>query len=289
MPPQAKRRNARGVIEQIGTPTPAHVQHAIALIASIPPPLADAAHEPFGARAVVYAMLLDRNTDIRNRQLARLREDADAAVFELTVKFATDTKALPATVRLPLVDMAIPTLRELSDRQYRAFRDNVRALIEADEQVDLFEYTLQRTLVRHLDAHFGLRPRNAGATASLPGLIEPCTQLLSSMAYYGHDELNAAEQAFSAGFAALQSGTHQTILPVDQCGLAAVDQALDRLQYAAPGIKKRILAACIACIGADGRVTLEEAELLRAVADGLDCPLPPILPDSADRDSPERS
>ena len=40
----------------------------------------------------------------------------------------------------------------------------------------------------------------------------------------------------------------------------------------------RWLDACAGCIAADGRATVEEGELLRAVADSLDCPMPPLLP-----------
>jgi hypothetical protein len=32
---------------------------------------------------------------------------------------------------------------------------------------------------------------------------------------------------------------------------------------------------------ADGLVQAREAELLRAIADSLDCPIPPFLPDGA--------
>ena len=51
---------------------------------------------------------------------------------------------------------------------------------------------------------------------------------------------------------------------------------MNELDAAAPPLKRQILNACAACIGADGRVTLEEGELLRAVADALGCPVPPL-------------
>jgi hypothetical protein len=45
-----------------------------------------------------------------------------------------------------------------------------------------------------------------------------------------------------------------------------------------PQGKKRLLEAATACVVADRRVTVAEAELLRAIADSLDCPVPPFLP-----------
>jgi hypothetical protein len=37
-----------------------------------------------------------------------------------------------------------------------------------------------------------------------------------------------------------------------------------------------MLDAVVACIAADGKMTIEENELLRAVAAALACPLPPV-------------
>jgi hypothetical protein len=59
-------------------------------------------------------------------------------------------------------------------------------------------------------------------------------------------------------------------------GLSSLDRALNDLDAAAPQLKRQILAGCAACIGADGRITLEEGELLRAISNALGCPLPPL-------------
>ena len=45
-----------------------------------------------------------------------------------------------------------------------------------------------------------------------------------------------------------------------------------------PLIKKNLLEACVHTVGADGVILEGEAELLRAVADTLDCPMPPFVP-----------
>jgi uncharacterized tellurite resistance protein B-like protein len=56
-----------------------------------------------------------------------------------------------------------------------------------------------------------------------------------------------------------------------------IDAALNRLDQAAPQIKKNLLEACTRVVGADGVVQETEAELLRAIADTLDCPMPPFV------------
>ena len=66
--------------------------------------------------------------------------------------------------------------------------------------------------------------------------------------------------------------------PQTECELAQVDAALDRLCQAVPQIKKNVLNACAQTVAADGVIQEMEAELLRAIADTLDCPMPPFIP-----------
>ena len=42
-------------------------------------------------------------------------------------------------------------------------------------------------------------------------------------------------------------------------------------------LKRRMVAACAACLAADGTVTARGAERLRLVEDYLGCPLPPFV------------
>jgi hypothetical protein len=58
---------------------------------------------------------------------------------------------------------------------------------------------------------------------------------------------------------------------------ARLETALERLRHLQPFQKPRVLKACVEAAAADGRFRLAEAELVRAVAATLDCPLPPVI------------
>ena len=73
------------------------------------------------------------------------------------------------------------------------------------------------------------------------------------------------------------------MLPAGTVSFSALRVALKRFSYATPGVKKTILDACAHCVLHDKKVTVEEAELLRAVAYALDIPLPPFFEASANR------
>jgi hypothetical protein len=172
--------------------------------------------------------------------------------------------------------MAVPALRRLSREQYDTFVADVGALIRADNQVSLYEYALQRMLLRHLAIHFG-DARPARTRHDSPGpLAGPVRQVLGTLAYVGSPDPAGAAGAFGAGIRALGWPGIDPAMPPSNLDLGVLDRALQELDAATPLLKKQVLAGCAACVGADGRITLEESELLRAIADSLGCPLPPL-------------
>lgn len=271
------RPSAEPAIDQVGSVSPAHVDYMRELIANIPGVLKDAARQPYGARAVVYTVLLDREQDVRNKQLSHLAEHADAEVAQLTRHLVDASHQLPMEARLPLIDMAVPALREMSDGQYGAFTQNVEVLIQADGRVDLFEWTLQRLLLRHLDAHFKPAPDPAVQYYNLKPLAESCGAVLSALAHVGQKDENAARSAFDSGAGELGLAT-MSMMSRQQVKLGQVGQALDQLIHVSPREKKKLIRACALTIAADGEVTRGEGELMRAVADSLGVPMPPMLP-----------
>ena len=59
--------------------------------------------------------------------------------------------------------------------------------------------------------------------------------------------------------------------------LRDLEGALKKLEQLRPLQKPQLLKSLARCIEHDGRINPGEAELMRAVADILDCPMPPLL------------
>jgi Zn-dependent protease with chaperone function len=276
--PAAVVLGAGAAIERAGQVTPEQVEDAAALAGSIPEALREAAREPFGARALVYALLLSPRPDVRAAQQSGLDADgaADAAETRRLLGLLPD---LPEDARLPLVDLAYPALRQLSPAQYRKFRARVEALITADAEVSLFEYALSCVLLRRLDVALGLEKAPGVRYRKAEALAPRLAVLLSRVAWEGQDDPQAAAHAFDAGLRAyLGENREYRLLPQAECSLADFDGALQAFREATPEIKRRALTACAACVMADAKVTLRESEILRAVGATLGCPLPPLPP-----------
>jgi Zn-dependent protease with chaperone function len=263
---------------RVGDVDPEEIGYAQALHDDMPDVLRLAAQEPFGGRALVYGLLLDPRADLRDQQLAQLRAGAEPQDFAETLRLVAPVQVLPDTHRLPLLDLAMPALRQMSPRQHRAFRAQVETLMVADQRLSLFEYTLRCVLHRHLDAQFLPQRQTRPVHRSLKELAHPAAAVLALLAWEGQPAPEQAGRAFDAGMRGFIGGDHTHRLPPRaECSLAAFDAALQTLNQSVPSVKRRMVVACAACILANQHVAVREAELLRAICDTLDCPLPPLV------------
>ena len=266
------------LLTSVGEVSQRHVDYAHRLIESLPNDVREAASEPFGARALVYCLLLDRSDEIREKQWRILEREADTLVFQLARQLSFSFE-VEAEYRLPLLELALPALKQLTSSQYQAFRKNVVALMQADANVELHEWALYRVLLNQL------QPRSQQLAQSSIGSLKmvgkACGLVLSAVAEAGID-LNCAdgevearesfhEAANKLGLPRLEFVTRR------EYGLKDLSVALKQLERLQPLQKPRLLKALCACVTYDNEIKPVEVELLRAIALTLDCPMPPLL------------
>jgi Zn-dependent protease with chaperone function len=269
---------AANALSHVGQPLPDHLARAGGILAALPEMAVHAAREPFDANALIYAMLLSSDTTAREAQLASLRAEIDAALIEASVKLLPAVADLERDSRLALAKMAMPALRRLTSAQYEIFTRGIQRLIEADQQIDLFEYVLQKLLKRNLESHFRPGHKPVVQYYVLKPLVPDCVVLLSALSRAGQEDEAGRRAAFLAGATrlGLEAGS-AAMFAAEECSLPQIDLALRHLGEASPAIKIRVLDACAHAVASDGFLQVSEAELLRAVADTLDCPIPPFI------------
>ena len=263
-------------VEQVGEPDDRHREYASALIDTIPQAIVESVREPYGSRAVLYGLLLDKDRSVRQKQYDQLRESAEGDVVRLMLKLLPELDQIEPRLRLPLIDMALPALAALSPAQYQKFALSFRALVLADERLSLFEWMLSQVLMRHLRPKFEKVRTPFVTHYALAKLSPACSVVLSALAWSGHDP-NLAEKAFREAAKQL-SEVHLDLLPPDKCTLNDLRKALESLACVTARHRGRLIDAAAEAICADGRVSVSEAELLRGISDLLDCPMPPLLP-----------
>lgn len=258
-------------LAQIGNPGPEQIEEARQTLNDMPDLWQSQARDKLGARAVIYALLLDSEAAVREHQLQHLRNlDPD------TLAIATELAASCPEVaqRLPLVDIALPQLGNMELTQYETFMDLVDALIRADKRISLFEWSLFAILKHYLAPLYGKLKPPQSKYRELDDVKRACQLLFSTLAVAGNTGLQRASAFQAAVEKADMGGLH--LLPVEELGIGKLSGALEELNKLYPLAKPKLLKACVACICADGEITPTESELIRAIADTLDCPMPPI-------------
>lgn len=84
-----------------------------------------------------------------------------------------------------------------------------------------------------------------------------------------------SEDLYAEAMAGFTAGREQSEL-LETVSIKHLRNALLVLNTLSPLLKPAILDACGHCVVADGRIKTTEYELIRLVADQLDCPMPPL-------------
>jgi hypothetical protein len=271
---------SRSILPNIGNPTPLHLEYAEKLRNALPENVKTAAREPLDSAALIYAMLLSPDETIRATQLAELSKRVPAEVQQKTAALFPDVSKIAAHVHLPIINLALGGLRRLSADQFQNFSQTLQWLIESDGKVELFEFVLQKIILRHLDSQFNGPRKSVVQYYTIKPLVPDCAVVLSALANVSSDDAAEIGKAFETGAPYLRAPNDAdlNLLPKENCGVNQIDAALNRLAQAVPTIKKNLIEACVHVVGADGVIQEGEAELLRAISDTLDCPMPPSLP-----------
>ncbi|MCO1333701.1 M48 family metallopeptidase [Microbulbifer sp. OS29] len=242
------------------------------LLATIPSTIQQAAHDPFSARALIYHLLLHTDKSEQRRQLELLAKIAHPAVIREMQKLKPQMQALPSNARLALIDLCIPALRALVPQQYQIFKRNLIKLLHSDGKIEIWEWALYRVLIHALEGspdrqRLSTR-KNAGKDAS--------RFILAAIAHSGNNEYLPAKRAYEKGLFALS--LEITPLPSKaDITLPRLDKAITIAKLTPPLEKPQLLKAVVITLNLNGLIEAEEIELLRAVADSLDCPMPPIM------------
>jgi Zn-dependent protease with chaperone function len=301
---------AQTVLPNLGKPTTMHLRYAEQLRDSFSENLRSATRDPISAQALIFAMLLSDDSAMRDQQLGELAKQLNSSsraethpqalpggeqasgrpttvpllggvrggstLCERITALYPEVAPLATQARLPMVNLILPALRLLRPDELQRLRDSVQWMVESDEQIELFEFMLLKILQRNLAPQ--ANRRQVVQFYSMKPLAPDAAVLLSALANVSSADAAEVAKAFQVGAPYLRAGdVDVALLPREECGLEQVSAALDRLALAVPQIKKNVLEASVRVVGADGVIEEREAELLRAIGEALDCPIPPFV------------
>lgn len=194
---------AQASVAAIGAPQAEHLIEARRVLGDIPQVLREAARSIDGAQAIVYGLLLSRSAPVLGLQLDTLRGTVDDAVFEQLELLQNPLLSLQPGLRLPLLDLATPSL-QLLGKSFARVDANLIALIEADNETELLEWTLLRVVERNV---LGATP--VQFKFGLFQCAEELLALLSALARAGQNDQAAAADALQSAWQGLPSNSRK--------------------------------------------------------------------------------
>jgi Zn-dependent protease with chaperone function len=269
---------AESIAETVGQPEVQHVEYAQHLRHSIPTDLYEAAHSAEFAYLLTIALILDRTGDVVDRQLTLAREQLGAERAKLLRRYYEKLMDTGPEFRLPLLGIAFPALK-LRPRQELSYLVSLTTrMIQIDGEIDLYEYCFYRIMMTNLGKAKDPSGRRKALRSRRSDLQASAVELLRILADYGHKDDEESRAAFNTGINALGSWAQDYSYKSDrQYTISVLDHSLDVLLGLNSKGKESLLRAISATAGHDGKLTVTEAELIRAVCATLDYPLPPIL------------
>jgi Zn-dependent protease with chaperone function len=270
---------AEQVVNQVGTVAPEHFAHAQALLSQLPESLRLGVREQQSATAVVLALALEtENQTVKERQIAWLREVQPAELVEKILAFHSEVSQLNSKLRLPLLDLTIPALRQGSAKDCQRLCKCIHGLVIVNRNLSLWYFVLQLVLWHRLQPCINPTSSISVEFTSMEPIWPDSIQVLSALARVGHPQTDAAAYALRCGVFRLPGAGNKEISDTLVDGnFADVKKSIERLRLASPKIKQAIVDACAHTVLVDHKVTPQEADLLRAIAMTLDCPIPPFL------------
>jgi len=223
------------------------------------------------AKSLLLGLLVAADADgLEQARTILAGRNFDVSTIRQVTNWSTDMAEYSSAKKLALVDLSLSWLRRMSRDEAAEFVAASKALIEADGQVNLFEFMLQKVIGRHVEIGLGLRPVPEMRYRKLEQLEEQVAKLLS---VFG--ELAGGDVALVKAFDEYTEQTGREIFRVE-ADLADVARALDEMDAATPLVKQRILRLCALVATDDGRIEGAELELLRATAEAIGAPIPPL-------------
>ena len=249
-------------VETRAVPTDHQIQDSVGFRGRIPDALRTASQDPVSAMGLVLGLILRRDSALRGAQLEKARGLAGGEVVREAERFESLLRALPAGSRLPLLDLSMPALRQLSSEQEALFRLAIEK-VGYDAEDGLIVLLIQASMRRYLS-----KEKNpASRDGNLP---MACGLVLSAVVRTSSESAEAQARAYGLGAGVLGlPGLSTSLLDGAQIDLQKVDDALGVIAGQSVYDRRKFVRACGAAMLNDSKAEEAEVEIVRAVGDSL--------------------
>ncbi|MDR2033337.1 MAG: M48 family metallopeptidase [Helicobacteraceae bacterium] len=256
---------ALNAIDRIGETNVENLAIAEKELESIPIYLRERVSDALSARWIIYALLIDRgNRPIAERQRALIGK---RVYLEEFYEIERPLLKIDRSSYVHLMFLCIPSLKTLTFDQYIHFRDMVEILIDADNQVSVFEFNLKYLVLYPLDINFNLKKAPKPFFSSIDSIAKEVSIILSAIVFDQYkDDLKAKES-----FDKVCETYEERLKYADNNRILTetLERAYNIVQEANEEARKKIVKMAISCVESDGVISAEESETIHALKAAL--------------------
>ncbi|MCW8934149.1 MAG: M48 family metallopeptidase [Gammaproteobacteria bacterium] len=265
------------LLDTAGTIDEPHIEFAAEIHNSFSDDLKQSIHQAEAAKVIVLTLILVKmNFDEGMSFLGKHINEIELSIIN---RFNKEITALENFQRLPLFELLLPALKQMETAEKTDFLILCEKLIKSDKRYTLFEFVLLSMLKKNLSPDSGRDIKIK--YYSYKSVNKELQLIFSVMAHSSQSEESMRIQSYnkvSQGFSMNTTGGNLTLLDFNEITPARLTIAFQRLSQLSPILKRNVLESSADIAMHDGQLKYAEAELLRAIADLLNCPLPPLLP-----------
>ena len=247
---------------------------------SFPELFADVDRSP----VAVLALLFQKGETAADRQRRVLEEHVPDMAAEVP-SCGDKLRPLARAERLILLEMMAARLPDAVIAPEREeFLVCVEELAKADDRVSPFEIACLQIVRRRLRSDSAYAPSRQDGQRIVEAARTLATRLTKET-NLGADRTETILKEASR----LAPYFMNQLAPAESTDFESLENAFAVLARTPFGIRKQFLELCERIVAADALATLNEVELLRAIAIGIGVPAAPIFPEDASLDSPQAS
>lgn len=139
------------VIAQVGTVTPEQVAQTQAWLDQFPENIQTGLRNQQQAKAIVYSLMIRlENQTIYQKQIDWLRQIESIEMANNVLQFSQAIRTLDARMRLPLLDLTVPVLRQYSTSECQKLFKNMNTLAKAAGRWSLNDFVIYLVLFHRL-------------------------------------------------------------------------------------------------------------------------------------------
>lgn len=259
------------VVSTVGLIDQAHIDYAHAMHKSFSDNLLKATYQKATAKAVVWALII-----------ARMKKDDEPAAHDClgaeneqtVLLYINEIKQLKKSQQLPLFDLLLPALKQMSEKEKVDYLEITEVLIKCDKRYSLFEFVLLSLLQQHLSATAAENKKIK--YYSFKPLSDELQLMFSVMAQSAGSSVADRENVYQKIVKSFFIQDYK-LLPMKAISVVKIQVSLKKLSFLSPLLKRNVLEACADIAMGDGKIKTAEAELLRAISESLGCPMPPLI------------